>query len=115
MWTSGRMCNQAQMNHRSRAKKTSPDRRATIGSPMFLIRRQTTKNWVSRDKCEVSYEQNLLTYFGGDPSDPEEPPSQADRLLQRATDHPAQTASLGRLFDPIYGARWEVSDLLEHG
>ncbi|XP_032575482.1 uncharacterized protein LOC116801257 [Drosophila sechellia] len=38
MWTSGRMCNQAQMNHRSRAKKTSPDRRATIGSPMFLIR-----------------------------------------------------------------------------
>ncbi|KAI8041557.1 hypothetical protein M5D96_005822 [Drosophila gunungcola] len=33
------MCNQAQMNHRSQAKKkTSPDRRAPIGSPMFLIR-----------------------------------------------------------------------------
>jgi len=63
----------------------------------------------------VSYGKHLLTHFGGDPSDPEEPASQADRLLQRATDHPAQIASLGRLFDPIYVERWEVSDLLEHG
>jgi len=43
-----------------------------------------------------------------DLSDPEVPPSQANRLLQRATDHPARSHPLGGSLIPFTERVWKL-------